>query len=32
MVSLGKSLGVETPRNEMLHALVRGIHISSSLE
>ena len=32
MVSRGKSLGVATPRNEMLHALVRGIHISSSLE
>ena len=32
VVSLGESLGVATPRNEMLHALVRGIHISSSLE
>ena len=32
VVSLGESLGVATPRNEMLHALVRGIQISSSLE
>ena len=32
VVSLGESLGVATPRNAMLHALVRGIHISSSLE
>ena len=32
VVSLGESVGVATPRNAMLHALVRGIHISSSLE
>jgi len=32
VVSLGESVGVPTPRNAMLHALVRGIHISSSLE
>jgi len=32
VVSLGESVGVPTPRNAMLHALVRGIHISSSFE
>ena len=32
VVSLGESVGIPTPRNAMLHALVRGIHISSSLE
>ena len=32
VVSLGESVGVATPRNAMLHALVRGIHISSSFE
>ncbi len=32
VVSLGESVGVATPRNAMLHALVRGIHISSNLE
>ena len=32
VVTLGESVGVPTPRNAMLHALVRGIHISSSLE
>ena len=32
VVSLGESVGVATPRNAMLHALVRGIHISSRFE
>ena len=32
VVTLGESVGVPTPRNAMLHALVRGIHISSSFE
>ncbi len=32
VVSLGESVGVPTPRNTMLHALVRGIHISSRFE
>ena len=32
VVSLGESVGIPTPRNAMLHALVRGIHISSSFE
>jgi len=32
VVSLGESVGVPTPKNSMLHALVRGIHISSSFE
>jgi len=32
VVSLGESVGVATPRNAMLHALVRGIHTSSRFE
>jgi len=30
--NMGESVGIPTPRNAMLHALVRGIHISSSFE
>ena len=32
VVEMGESVGVPTPRNEMLHALVSGIEISSEFD